>query len=76
MTELHALGHVPEIMACGLAEDAFVSGDHDKPIFWATQGQKVTCISCLRAIEHYKFNYVRSAEGFKYSELKKQRGGA
>lgn len=68
MSKLHALSHVPEIMACGLADDAFLSGDHDEPIFWATRGQKVTCKDCLRAIEHYKFNYVRSGNGFKYEE--------
>lgn len=43
-----------EYALCGLAFDAFESGDHDTPVIEAKPEQLVTCIECRKSIDHAK----------------------
>lgn len=49
--EVHA--HGPgEHALCGIAFDAFESGDLDEQEIYAEKGRPVTCAMCLQMIEH------------------------
>lgn len=51
--EIHA--HGPhEHSLCGLAPEAFESGDHDEPVVFAKPNQTVTCASCRLVIDHVR----------------------
>lgn len=43
-----------EFTLCGLACDAFESGDADKPVTFAAPGEIVTCKECRDVIYHVK----------------------
>jgi hypothetical protein len=47
---------IQEHSLCGMAFDAFESGDADAPVVFAQPGEQVTCQECLALIR-----YVRSA---------------
>lgn len=47
-----------EYTACGLAFDAYDSGDHSDPIEFAKSGEIVTCADCREAIDHFR-KYIK-----------------
>lgn len=51
---IHAASELPEFTMCGIAFDAFMSGDVDEEIVFAKKGQIVDCEDCRRAIDHAK----------------------
>lgn len=55
---VHAQGPV-EFTVCGLAPEAFESGDADEPIVIAGTGELVTCPTCRRFIDFAKSNFKR-----------------
>jgi hypothetical protein len=62
MTVKHgrASGQGGEFTLCGMAFDAFESGDADEPIVFALSGQPVTCDECKAVIDH-----VRQFKGYR-----------
>lgn len=58
MTERHARGRL-EHSLCGLAMDAYESGDHEEPVVFATPGQLVTCSMCRLEIDHVRDSFKR-----------------
>ena len=52
--------HAPGVLAggafalCGLALDAYESGDAGEPVGMAEDGEVVTCPACRRVIEHVR----------------------
>lgn len=54
--EIHADGP-NEHTLCGLAVDAFDSGDVDAPIRYAKRGAAVSCALCFAMIEHVYSNF-------------------
>ena len=50
----HLEGSVSEFTACGIAFDAFESGDADAPVAFAAAGQSVTCQDCADVVAYYK----------------------
>lgn len=59
---LHAEGLVEHAL-CGMAFDAFQSGDADEPIKFAAAGQRVTCEACRRHIDFVR----RAYKGYTYA---------
>lgn len=53
---LHAEGQ-NEHSLCGMAFDAYESGDADGPIVFASAGQQVTCEECRRHIDFVRRTY-------------------
>lgn len=54
--EVH--GHGPqEHSLCGLAPEAFESGDHDEVVVFAKPGQVVTCTFCRHTIDHVRTHF-------------------
>lgn len=43
-----------EYTACGVAFDAFLTGDADEPIIVAPPGQVATCTECRAVVNYYK----------------------
>lgn len=39
-----------EFTVCGLAYDAYESGDHDEPVLFAGDGEPVTCLMCREVV--------------------------
>lgn len=60
MTILHGPSYDPEFTLCGLAFDAFDSGDCDSPIVFAQIGERVTCDYCIRVIEDVRHGYTKA----------------
>ena len=54
----HAPGQ-QEHSLCGLAPDAFESGDVDEPVVFAEAGEMVTCKDCRSAIDWARQNFRR-----------------
>lgn len=48
-----------EFTMCGMAFDAFESGDADAPIVFAERGETVTCKDCRDAIDHVRKSFKR-----------------
>lgn len=46
----HMPGGGDEFAVCGLAFDAYDSGDADAPVIFAGEGELVTCRECRRAV--------------------------
>lgn len=42
----------PEFTLCGLAYDAYESGDEQEPVIFAAPGAVVTCKDCRAVINH------------------------
>ena len=59
---VHGDSHTPEYTLCGLAVDAFESGDHHESIVFAKHRETVTCEDCRRAIDHAR----RSFKGYRF----------
>lgn len=55
---LHAEGEV-EHSLCGMAFDAFDSGDSDEPIIFAKDGEVVTCAPCREHLDFVRRYYKR-----------------
>lgn len=47
-----------EFSLCGLAFDAFESGDADEPVEFAKSGQKITCEECRDVIQKIRDNFT------------------
>jgi len=60
--KLHAEGE-QEHSLCGMAFDAFDTGDADEQIVFAKDGETVTCPDCRDAIDFVRRYYKR---GYKY----------
>lgn len=43
-----------EYTACGVAFDAYNTGDAEEPILVAMPGQVATCVECRRVVDFYK----------------------
>lgn len=56
--EVHAPGH-QEHSLCGLAPEAFDSGDHYEPVQFADPGEQVTCTMCREVIDHVRQHFRR-----------------
>lgn len=53
-----------EFTMCGVAYDAFDTGDAEEPIVFAKDGETVTCTDCRRVINHAKkFKSYRQPQG-------------
>lgn len=57
----HAEG-TGEHSLCGMAFDAFESGDADEPIVFAGDGELVTCADCKSQIDHVRDSF----KGYRY----------
>jgi len=57
--EVHAHGPA-EHSLCGIAFDAFDSGDLDEREVYAARGRPVTCAMCLQMIEHVYDGFTRN----------------
>lgn len=57
----HAEGE-QEHALCGLAFDAYDSGDEDQPVVFAEAGETVTCPDCRAAIDYVRSNF----RGYRY----------
>lgn len=57
--EKHANG-LQEHSLCGLAFDAFDSGDHEEPVVFAERGEKVTCETCREHIDWVRNNFTKA----------------
>lgn len=55
---IHAAGE-QEHALCGMAFDAYETGDADAPIVFAEPGQKVTCEFCCRVVDFVQSHYDR-----------------
>lgn len=56
--QLHAEGE-QEHSLCGMAFDAFESGDAEEPIVFAKKGEIVTCEECRAHIDYVRKNFIR-----------------
>jgi hypothetical protein len=72
MTELHGIGDQGEFMLCGLAFDAFESGDHHEPVKQAKKGQTITCPDCRRVLDVLRTSY--GPRGYKYIDREDSHG--
>lgn len=54
--DIHGRG-LQEYSLCGLAFDAFDTGDHDDPIMFAESGETVTCEQCRRALDQFRASF-------------------
>lgn len=57
--------HAPgthEHSLCGIAFDAFDSGDSEEPVVFAEPGQLVTCTACKEHLDHAQ----KSFKGYRY----------
>ena len=61
--EVHAPGP-QEHSLCGLAPEAFNSGDHYEPVVFASDLQSVTCTHCRAQIDHVRKHF----KGYRYAE--------
>jgi hypothetical protein len=52
-TQMHGEGHV-EFTLCGLACDAYESGDHDESVVSAKPGELVTCPECRQVLDRIR----------------------
>jgi hypothetical protein len=62
MTDLFDGTHAPgriEHSLCGMAPDAFDTGDSERPIVFAMPGELVTCPSCRAEMDHVRANFRR-----------------
>jgi len=59
MNEIHADGP-GEFALCGLAFDAFDSGDVPEKLVYAQAGEKVTCEICRQFISHVYEAFTRT----------------
>ncbi|WP_152546267.1 hypothetical protein [Bordetella bronchiseptica] len=50
---LHLSGTEAERTACGMAFDAFDSGDADEPVEFAQPGQVATCPECRAVVDYF-----------------------
>lgn len=50
----------PEFTLCGMAFDAFETGDADGPIVFSKPGERVTCEDCLHVIAEIYREYTRT----------------
>jgi hypothetical protein len=50
---------VQEHSLCGLAPDAYESGDWDRPVVFAEAGQHVTCEQCRATLTYARKNFSR-----------------
>ena len=56
--------HAPGVLAgqeftlCGVAMDAYESGDEDRPVVFAADGEVVTCEDCRSVIEHVRAHFT------------------
>jgi hypothetical protein len=60
--EVHAHG-LQEHSLCGLAPEAFETGDHSCQVVFAQQREQVTCKHCRAAIDYIRANY----RGYRYA---------
>jgi len=49
-----------EFTLCGIAYDAFESGDADEKVTFAKSGERVTCEECREVIDH-----IRKFQGYR-----------
>lgn len=68
VAEVHAPGSL-EHSLCGLAPEAFESGDHEEHVVFAQPGDVVTCDSCKREIDHVRGNF----DGYVYRKSSPRR---
>lgn len=57
MSVRHGPSSMPEIMLCGLAFDAYESGDVDEPVIEAKADELVTCPECRAVIDYIRQRY-------------------
>ena len=50
----------PEFTLCGDAFDAYESGDSERPIIFAKQGERVNCEQCLIVIIEIRNTYTNN----------------
>jgi hypothetical protein len=55
----HAEG-LQEHSLCGLAFDAFDTGDYEEPVVFAKTGQRVTCERCREHIDWVRDNFTKT----------------
>jgi len=55
---IHAPGTV-EHSLCGMAPEAFETGDSEEPIVFAGPDELVTCPTCRAAMDHIRRNFNR-----------------
>ena len=60
--EVHGCGRL-EHSLCGLAFDAFETGDHEEPVVFAKRGEMVTCVSCRAELDHVREFF----KGYRYA---------
>lgn len=62
--DVHAPGSISgEFMLCGLAFDAFDSGDAEEPVRWTAPRQIVTCEQCRQVLDHVRSQF----RGYRYT---------
>lgn len=54
---LHAPGERQEFTLCGMAPEAFETGDADEPVVIAEPGEAISCPTCCRTIDYVRRNF-------------------